>query len=579
MHDLIRDMAIQILEENSQGMVKAGARLREVPGAEEWTENLTRVSLMLNQIEEIPSTHSPRCPSLSTLLLCDNSKLQFIADLFFEQLHELKVLDLSRTNITKLPDSVSELVSLTALLLIDCDMLRHVPSLEKLKALKRLDLSGTWALEKMPQGMECLCNLKYLRMSGCGEKEFPSGLLPKLSHLQVFVLEEWIPETNNREEEYVPITVKGKEVGCLRKLESLECHFEGYSDYVEYLKSRDETKSLTTYKIGVGLLDNYYHGDFRRKTIVLGNLSIDRDRDFQAMFSKDILSKEIQQLGIDNCDDATSLCDFWSLIKNATELEAIRISDCNSMESLVSSSWFCSAPPPSPSYSGIFFCLKEFYCSGCKSMKKLFPLVLLPSLVNLEKITVKGCEKMEEIIDETRPDEEGVMGEETSSSNIEFKLPKLRYLKLEGLPELKRICSAKLICDSIGVIDVRNCEKMEEIISGTRSDEEGVMGEESSSSSITDLKLTKLSSLSFIELPELESICSAKLICDSLKEIAVYNCKKLKRMPICLPLLENGQPSPPPSLEVIYATPKEWWESVVEWEHPNAKDVLRPFVQ
>jgi disease resistance protein RPS2 len=120
---------------------------------------------------------------------------------------------------------------------------------------------------------------------------------------------------------------------------------------------------------------------------------------------------------------------------------------------------------------------------------------------------------------------------------------------------------------------------MEEIISGTRSDEEGVMGEESSSSSITDLKLTKLSSLSFIELPELESICSAKLICDSLKEIAVYNCKKLKRMPICLPLLENGQPSPPPSLEVIYATPKEWWESVVEWEHPNAKDVLRPFVQ
>jgi disease resistance protein RPS2 len=505
--------------------------------------------------------------------------LQFIADLFFEQLHELKVLDLSRTNITKLPDSVSELVSLTALLLIDCDMLRHVPSLEKLKALKRLDLSGTWALEKMPQGMECLCNLKYLRMSGCGEKEFPSGLLPKLSHLQVFVLEEWIPETNNREEEYVPITVKGKEVGCLRKLESLECHFEGYSDYVEYLKSRDETKSLTTYKIGVGLLDNYYHGDFRRKTIVLGNLSIDRDRDFQAMFSKDILSKEIQQLGIDNCDDATSLCDFWSLIKNATELEAIRISDCNSMESLVSSSWFCSAPPPSPSYSGIFFCLKEFYCSGCKSMKKLFPLVLLPSLVNLEKITVKGCEKMEEIIDETRPDEEGVMGEETSSSNIEFKLPKLRYLKLEGLPELKRICSAKLICDSIGVIDVRNCEKMEEIISGTRSDEEGVMGEESSSSSITDLKLTKLSSLSFIELPELESICSAKLICDSLKEIAVYNCKKLKRMPICLPLLENGQPSPPPSLEVIYATPKEWWESVVEWEHPNAKDVLRPFVQ
>ena len=181
MHDLIRDMAIQILQENSQGMVKAGARLRELPDAEEWTENLTRVSLMYNQIKEIPSSHSPCCPSLSILLLCGNSELQFIADSFFEQLHGLKVLDLSYTGITKLPDSVSELVSLTALLLGGCNMLRHVPSLEKLRALKRLDLSGTWALEKMPQGMECLCNLRYLRMTRCGEKEFPSGLLPKLS--------------------------------------------------------------------------------------------------------------------------------------------------------------------------------------------------------------------------------------------------------------------------------------------------------------------------------------------------------------------------------------------------------------
>ncbi|XP_073262622.1 uncharacterized protein [Populus alba] len=64
MHDLIRDMVIQILLENSPGMVKAGAQL---PDAEEWTENLTRVSLMQNEIVEIPSSHSPMCPNLSTL--------------------------------------------------------------------------------------------------------------------------------------------------------------------------------------------------------------------------------------------------------------------------------------------------------------------------------------------------------------------------------------------------------------------------------------------------------------------------------------------------------------------------------
>ena len=185
---------------------------------------------------------------------------------------------------------------------------------------------------------------------------------------------------------------------------------------------------------------------------------------------------------------------------------------------------------------------------------------------------------MKEIIGGTKSDKEGVMGEESSNNN-ELKLPKLRFLTLKRLPELKSICSAKLICDSIKVIEVQNCEKMEEILSGTRSDEEGVMGEESSSSSITDLKLTKLRFLLLFKLPELESVCSAKLICDSLKVIAVCNCEKLNRLPICLPLLENGHPSPPPSLQYINASPKEWWESVVVWEHPNAKDVLRPFVR
>jgi disease resistance protein RPS2 len=494
MHDLIRDMAIQILLENSRGMVKAGAQLKELPDAEEWTENLTIVSLMQNEYEEIPTGHSPRCPYLSTLLLCQNRWLGFIADSFFKQLHGLKVLDLSCTGIENLPDSVSDLVSLTALLLSHCDKLKHVPSLKKLTALKRLNLSWT-TLEKMPQGMECLTNLRYLRMTGCGEKEFPSGILPKLSHLQDFVLEEFMVRGDP------PITVKGKEVGSLRNLESLECHFEGFSDFMEYLRSRYGIQSLSTYKILVGMVNAHYWAqinNFPSKTVGLGNLSINGDGDFQVKFLNGI------QGLVCECTDARSLCDVLSL-ENATELEVITIYGCGSMESLVSSSWFCYAPPRLPSCNGTFSGLKEFSCRRCKSMKKLFPLVLLPNLVNLEVISVCFCEKMEEIIGTT--DEESI----TSNSITEFILPKLRTLELLGLPELK-------------------------------------------------------------------SICSAKLICNALEDICVIDCKELKRMPICLPLLENGQPSPPPSLKNILASPRQWWESVVEWEHPNAKDVLRPFI-
>jgi disease resistance protein RPS2 len=138
---------------------------------------------------------------------------------------------------------------------------------------------------------------------------------------------------------------------------------------------------------------------------------------------------------------------------------------------------------------------------------------------------------MEEIIGGTRSDEEGVMGEESSSSSsTDLKLPKLRKLDLRWLPELKSICSAKMICDSIEVIKVRYCEKMEEIIGGTRLDKEGVMGEESNSSSSTGPKLPKLRELRLYWLPELKSICSAKLICDSIEVIEVASCEKMKEI-------------------------------------------------
>uniref|UniRef100_A0A6N2M3N1 Uncharacterized protein n=1 Tax=Salix viminalis TaxID=40686 RepID=A0A6N2M3N1_SALVM len=526
MHDLIRDIVIQILEENSRAIVKVGAQLKELPDAEEWSEKLTRVSLMHNQIEEICSKHSPRCPNLSILFLCDNEELGFIADSFFKQLHGLKVLDLSRTNIECLPDSVSDLEGLTSLLLKDCWSLSSVPSLKKLK--------------KIPHGMECLSNLRYLRMNGCGEMKFPSGILPKLSHLQVFILEAWIFE-NGINEIYVPVTVEGKEVGCLRKLESLECHFEDQSNYLEYLKSRDATQSLRTYKIVIGQLRGY--GGEKLKYMHSGSK-------LRLKYS---------------------------------------LSSCNSMESLVFS---CSVPLPSPSYNGIFSALKLLCCYGCMSMKKLFPSVLLPNLVNLETITVSTCEKMEEIIGGTRSDGVWV-------KKARIQTPKLRNLILSNLPELKSICNTELICDSLQQItvykcnsmeilvpsswiclislkDIRveDCEKMEEIIGVTRSDEERVMGEES-----IEFKLPKFRALLLINLPELKSICNAKLICDSLEEINVLHCKKLKRMGICLPLLENGEPSPPPSIVVIRTSPKEWWESTVEWEHPNAKDVLYSFVR
>jgi disease resistance protein RPS2 len=473
MPGLFRTMAIRILEEEYQVKVRAGVQLEELMDAKDWEENFARVSLIKNHIKEIPSGHSPRCPRLSTLLLHYNIELRLIGDAFFEQLHGLKILDLSYTDIVIMPDSVSNLVRLTALLLIGCNKLRQVPSLEKLREMRRLDLYRT-ALENIPQGLKFLSELRYLRMNNCGEKEFPSGILPNLSRLQVFIL-GW--------GQYAPMTVKGEEVGCLKKLEALECHLKGHSDFVKFFKSQDKTQSLKTYKIFVGQFeenDGYNVKTCCRKSAGgFSNLSVNKDGDFQITFPNDN--------------------------------QELIIRECSSMESLVSSSWFCFSPrpQPSPSYNGIFSGLKKFYCFGCTSMKKLFPLVFLK---NLEVIEVSNCEKMEEII-ETRADDERLMDEESGRSRIlKLELPKLKILKL-------------------------------------------------------------------IELPELKSICNAKLICHSLKVIHIRNCQELKRMPICLLVFESDHPSPCCYFDEIIVYPKEWWETELEWEQPCAKNALRRFVK
>ncbi|KAH7546503.1 hypothetical protein FEM48_Zijuj01G0207700 [Ziziphus jujuba var. spinosa] len=149
MHDLIRDMALQITSVSPQFLVEAGVLLRDIPDEEKWTEDLERVSLMHNYISTIPPGAAPRCPRLLTLML-NNNLLESISDSFFVHMSGLCVLDLSSTEIENLPDSFSNLVSLTVLLIRRCQKLRTVPSLANLKALRRLELCYT-GITQVPQ--------------------------------------------------------------------------------------------------------------------------------------------------------------------------------------------------------------------------------------------------------------------------------------------------------------------------------------------------------------------------------------------------------------------------------------------
>ena len=94
---------------------------------------------------------------------------------------------------------------------------------------------------------------------------------------------------------------------------------------------------------------------------------------------------------------------------------------------------------------------KIFFIYECP-IKKLLPLGLLLHLHNLVEIHVENCLEIEEIIaeacDEFEEDEEEK--EEKGMDTAKITLPKLRYLTLSILPELKTICSSSkvIVCDS-----------------------------------------------------------------------------------------------------------------------------------
>ncbi|GLU15717.1 hypothetical protein SLE2022_321860 [Rubroshorea leprosula] len=500
MHDVLRDMAIKSIGPEFGYMVKAGMKLTEVPDERGWGNDLKKVSLAGNNISKIPPGLSPKCPTLSTLILSNNDNLSEIPESFFEGMPELKVLDLSETGIEALPNSISNLEKLSSMRLRRCRRLSYLPPLAKLTALKKLDLFRS-RIEVVPQGMEKLISLEYLDLMYCYNlKEIPMGMLSNLSNLQYLSV-------------YGKLKIKGEELVRLSKLETFEGAFDDIQDYNYFVKSQD-FQIATDYVIEVGERLKVWSTTPRES---VGRITC-CDLAEECM----VLPNNLQWLRIVRCRNMRSVLNKAALLEKATELSFCYIRDCEDMECVVdldSSSYPVLdkleqlhllelpklsvlvrvegvATPPH-----VFSNLKKLHIYNCSRMRKLLPLELLQAFQNLEEIEVIECEQMEEII----------ASSDSDASSDKFTFPKLRILSLVNLPQLKSICSAK-----------------------------GVM------------------------------------FCDSIEEIKILECPELKRIPVQLPLLDNGQPSPPPHLKEIKIDEesKEWWESV-EWDHKN---LLQPFL-
>ncbi|XVF78242.1 hypothetical protein PTKIN_Ptkin14bG0114800 [Pterospermum kingtungense] len=455
LHDVLRDTALRITSVCPQFLVRAGLQLKEIPNVQEWNEDMEKASLMENwQLQIPPQMPPPKCQKLTTLLL-PRCYIQSIPERFFEQMNGLKILDLSDNLIKSLPNSISNLENLTALLLGRCKRLEKLPSFSKLQGLKKLDLEGT-NIKDIPHGMEKMVNLKYLDLSRTKIPETAVGIFAKFTSLQYLDMSF-----------SVKIFVRGEEISGLKKLEFFKGRFYDLNELNNYAHALPD-KGPRQYRISVGEVRGFFLG---------------KEEKFIELFVCNI------------CRDNT---------KVLSDVEVFTIVRC--MVDLREANAFFSMFIPVP--LNIFSSLSRITIVECKNIKKLFSSYwVLQNLQNLVFLHVKNCEDMEEIIGS----ESGLEKEGTSA--FKFILPKLISLELRDLPELKSICGAN-----------------------------GVM------------------------------------VCDSIQEIEITNCPKLKRIPLTLPLQDDGQASPPPSLNIISVLSEEWWE-MVEWDHPNAKSLLQPYVE
>ncbi|KAL3824744.1 hypothetical protein ACJIZ3_020773 [Penstemon smallii] len=523
MHDLVRDMALHITSENPKFKVLAGISLKKFPfQGEYWPEDLEKMSLMYNDIREIPEGTSPNCPKLSTLLLNNNQGLTFIPDSFFSLMCGLTIIDLSYTSIYVLPNSICDLESLNTISVQCCDNLVFVPNLGKLKALKELDLTYT-EIEEVPQGMENLENLKYLCLHYTSKlKMIPKGLLPRFQHLQCLRLP-------------VHVQVAVEEIESLKQLEKLSCRVKDVYDFNRVIGQSSE-RNITSFDIIIGA--DYMEeltsqidpsSEIDCKCIIMSGCSLEEGEGNQVSLvdAQDIqhlefysceglsncFSDDLQQLGftpsciktlaINNCEEIEFIvnCEFSSL-------EHIRLECLQNLMGVVDDVAVGLPPPP----IDLFSSLKKLTIYECHKIKKLGLGLLLGNLQNLESIGVSECHEIEEIIQVVAVEGRGGV----------VSLPKLKELSLWNLPKLKSICSeeAKMCCNSIEEITIGGCPEVK--------------------------KLPLLFIRSSNSVEEEDSHHSSSY-------------------------------SPPPNLMSIQ-TEENWWESL-EWDHPTHKHLLQPLLK
>ncbi|EHA8589276.1 putative disease resistance protein RGA1 [Cocos nucifera] len=184
MHDLLRSLARFLIRDESIFLGDEQSPNTNL------LSKLRRLS-MVNRGErlEVPDViKQQKC--LRTLLVWRGSGIKMVENELFENLRFLRVMNLSRTRLESLPDSVGDLLHLRYLNVSGTNIKELPESIGCLVNLQVLNLAYCTSLHALPKAITKLCNLRCLCLKETLLTHVPKGIgkLKHLNHLEGFVI-------------------------------------------------------------------------------------------------------------------------------------------------------------------------------------------------------------------------------------------------------------------------------------------------------------------------------------------------------------------------------------------------------
>ncbi|RXH91585.1 hypothetical protein DVH24_020608 [Malus domestica] len=442
MHDLLRDVAISIASKGHRALLRAkGDVLKEWPNIKEFSENCTMISLSCKNIPRLPEVL--KCQQLEYFYLYFNGGLLEIPGNFFEEMNELKVMDLTRACISCLPPSLHLLQNLRTLCLDHC-VLGDVALVGQLSQLEILSFIYS-KFKELPEEIGKLTRLRLLDLSGCSQLEVISpNVISRLTSLEDLRMKNsfngWVPEGVTGERSNASLS----ELKDLPRLAALSIHVPDAGSIPTDLF----TDKLKRYQILIGAAWEWYDVDETLNTLKLKlptGCELDHGLEMLLKGSCEDLyldgskgadnvvhhsgSEDFQQLKhlhVENNAQFTRIITEEVVLSNLTSLEVHR---CNLLTFVLSSS-------------------------------------MARNLVQLKKLKITGCESMEEI----------VSTKEYGEEKTDVMFCKLQHLGLGDLPKLSRFCSAScnVQFSSLESLEIQNCEELKGFVFDPKPETEEV---------------------------------------------------------------------------------------------------------